>query len=134
MDLDQPPINSPSETDPRNVLQALWDAATQECGAAQVTIVNEIDDERIPSSIDASRFLYCELDYPGYVDDSCFPTYLLTVNLDSTDSHIAALVGCTCQGTCTNPLECDCQKSVDTAYIGIEDGEAMFAYENVRSI
>jgi hypothetical protein len=70
MDLDLPLIPSPSRKDPRNVLQASWDAATEECGAARVTIVNEIDDERIPSSIDAFRFQYCEIDYSGCVNHS----------------------------------------------------------------
>ena len=72
MDLDPPPIHSPppleAETDTRSALQALWDAATRGCGAAEVTIVNEIDDEAIPPSIDASKFQYCEVDYPEYVD------------------------------------------------------------------
>ena len=67
MEIDAAPIRPPSEEDPRHVLQALWDVATRECGAARVTIVNEIDDEHIPSSIDASRFRYCELDYFGSV-------------------------------------------------------------------
>ena len=69
MDVDMLHTQSPSEDDPRNVLQTFWDAATRNCGAARVTIVNEIDDERIPSSIDLSKFQYCELDYPGCVCD-----------------------------------------------------------------
>jgi hypothetical protein len=76
MDLDLPLIDTPSSMDPRDLLQASWDAATQECGAARVTIVNEIDDERIPSSIDAIGFRYCELDYPGCVGGPCPPILL----------------------------------------------------------
>ncbi len=55
--------------DPRNSLQDLWDTKTQECQAARVTIVNEIDEERIPSSIDLNKFKYCERDYSGCVGD-----------------------------------------------------------------
>jgi len=71
MDTDLPHIHSPSENDLRNALQALWDAATRDCRAARVTIVNDIDDERIPSSIDPSKFRYCEIDYVGYVGGPC---------------------------------------------------------------
>ena len=56
---------------------------------------------------------------------------VLPLNLNSADSHIEALVGCNCQGTCTNPLECSCQGAADTVFIGIENGAAKFAYENV---
>jgi len=63
-------------------------------------------------SIDASRFQYCETDYLG------------------AESHIDALVGCNCQGSCTDPLDCHCQGAADTTYIGREDGAATFAYEN----
>ena len=131
MELDQSPISSPSGNNPRNVLQASWNAATRECGAARVTIVNDIDDEPIPSSIDASRFQYCESDYLGYVHGPCSRVCLLTLRLNSAESHIDALVGCECQGTCTNPLDCHCQGAADTAYIGREGGAAKFAYENV---
>lgn len=58
--------------------------------------------------------------------------YLLTLNLNSADSHIEALVGCHCQGPCTNPRECDCQKAADSVFIEMEsNGAAKFAYENV---
>jgi hypothetical protein len=69
MDVDLLQTQSSSENDLRNVLQARWDTATQMCGAARVTIVNDIDDEHIPSSIDPGKFQYCELDYPGCVCD-----------------------------------------------------------------
>lgn len=131
MDLDPSPIHSPSERDTRNILQALWDAATRGCGAARVTIVNELDDEPIPPSIDASKFRYCEDDYLGYVGGPRSRVCLLTLNLNSAESHIDALVGCNCRGACKNPLDCHCQGAADTAYIGREDGAAKFAYENV---
>jgi hypothetical protein len=134
MDVDSQHIHSPSESDPRNMLQALWDAETRKCGAARVTIVNEIDNEPVPSSIDLIKFRYCELDYPRYVNDPHSLVYRLTPNLNSADSHIEALVGCDCQGTCTNPLCCHCQRAADTTFIGIEDGAAKFAYENVSPI
>ena len=70
MDLEPPPIPSPSEGDTRSVLQASWDTATRGCGAARVTIVNELDDEPIPPSIGSSTFQYSEVDYHGYVDGS----------------------------------------------------------------
>ena len=58
--------------------------------------------------------------------------YLLTPNLNSAESHIEALVGCNCQGPCTNPLECNCQQAADTVFVGMEsNGVAKFAYENV---
>ena len=57
--------------------------------------------------------------------------YLLTLNLNSADSHIEALVGCICQGTCTDPLECSCQGEAVTGFIGMENGAAKFAYKNV---
>lgn len=69
MDVDLLHAQYPSENDPRTVLQALWDKATQECEAARVTIVNDKDDERIPSSIDLNKFQYSELDYSGCVGD-----------------------------------------------------------------
>lgn len=69
MDVDLLHAQFPSENDPRNMLQALWNKATEECEAARVTIVNNIDDERIPSSIDLSKFKYCERDYSGCVGD-----------------------------------------------------------------
>ena len=131
MDVDLPHAQCPSEDDPRNVLQALWDTATQECKAARVTIVNDIDDERIPSSIDLNKFRYSELDYSGCAVTHMSLVCSLTLNLNSADSHIEALVGCDCQGTCTNPLECSCQGEADTVFIGMENGAATFAYENV---
>jgi len=69
MDVDMLHTQSPSKNDPRNVLQARWDTEVQNRGAARVAIVNDIDDERIPSSIDLGKFQYCELDYHGCVCD-----------------------------------------------------------------
>lgn len=92
MDVDSLHAQCPSENDPRNVLQALWDAATQECEAAPVIIVNDIDDERIPSSIDLKKFQYCELDYFGYVGDP----YVPGLSIDSEPQQR----GFTHRGTC----------------------------------
>lgn len=44
----------------RDVLQAKWDQATEKARAASITIVNEIDDESIPNSINPELFEYAE--------------------------------------------------------------------------
>jgi hypothetical protein len=56
---------------------------------------------------------------------------VLDPRTSSAESHIEALVGCNCHGTCTTPFDCHCQGAADTTYIGVEDGAGKFAYENV---
>jgi hypothetical protein len=44
----------------RTILQDKWDRAIEQAGAASVTIVNEVDEELIPSSVDLETFEYLE--------------------------------------------------------------------------
>ena len=38
----------------------MWDLATEQDGAARVVLVNDIDDELIPPSVDLATFTYLE--------------------------------------------------------------------------
>jgi hypothetical protein len=42
------------------ILQDKWDRAIEEARAAPLTIVNEVDEELIPSSLDPETFEYLE--------------------------------------------------------------------------
>lgn len=44
----------------RKVIQAKWDQETRRIGAASITIVNELDDEAVPASINPDVFEYVE--------------------------------------------------------------------------
>jgi hypothetical protein len=44
----------------RTILQAKWDRAIEQAGAESVAIVNEVDEELIPSSVDLETFEYLE--------------------------------------------------------------------------
>jgi hypothetical protein len=52
----------------RQIVQAKWNRETKRVGAASITIVNELDDEEIPASIDPDKFEYVEVGpYRWYV-------------------------------------------------------------------
>jgi hypothetical protein len=44
----------------RTILQDKWDRAIEQAGAAPLTIVNEVDEELVPSSVDLKTFEYLE--------------------------------------------------------------------------
>lgn len=99
-----PPVHPPTnlkaekgkttETD-RTKLQDAWDRATRQEGAASVVLVNEVDEELIPSSIDLATFQYIELG--PYRHDG------------SLASHTDFLAGCTCEDGCLDSQTCNCQ-------------------------
>ncbi|KAG8835762.1 hypothetical protein FRC17_001156 [Serendipita sp. 399] len=103
----------------RILLQEKWTAAVGL--AAPITIVNEVDDELIPSSIDPEIFEYLEQG-PYH----CGP---------DVPSHTEFLVGCQCLEACVNPDHCQCQPLANSAEWIERNGRREFAYdENVRRL
>ncbi|KAG9053195.1 hypothetical protein FS842_008534 [Serendipita sp. 407] len=121
----EPPIEKPAKrpkiekgkgrvpVDVRSILQEKWAAAVGL--AAPINIVNEVDDELIPPSIDLATFEY--LEQGPY---RCPP---------DVASHAEFLVGCECINKCLDPDDCQCQNAVSADYI-VNDGRRTFAYDD----
>ncbi|KAH7919012.1 SET domain-containing protein [Leucogyrophana mollusca] len=111
--MSQSTVSQPSRLlSPRNLLQKRWGQATKSALAASVKIVNDLDDEEIPSHM--NRFRYTE------------QKYMLGDEL----RHLASLdegifLTCECSSNCQDATRCHCQIPSE-----IKDGigRKIFAY------
>lgn len=113
----------------RTILQDKWNHVIQKAGAAPVTIVNEVDDELIPPSVDVDTFVYIETGSYVWCVQFFLPlgdsNHLISRDGDAP-THDGFFIGC--DGWCYDPADCDCQSTEFAEEIMIE-GKRSFAYD-----
>lgn len=98
----------------RRRVETAWNRIARNSGAATISLVNDVDDEEIPSSIDPATFTYLERS-----------SYILP---EGETSHSGLYEGCECEDGCISPDECACQ-STEFADVIMHHGRRSFAYD-----